>query len=298
MSTVTDAVAYASNRSWRRSRLRRGFGRFARGPLSIIGLIWIIVLVVVALFAPQLAPYPVAGDILVVNEAPSLAHWFGTNNVGQDMLTLCMYGVRYTLTIAAGATILSFCIGVFVGMMAGLQGGWLDQVLMRFTDFMYSFPSFVLAITVIEFTGQGIVSVIVMLGLTQWAGFARLSRGMTLTLRNSELVESGRAIGASRAFVIRHYVFPHVWSSISVYTAFFLVNIITQDGMLGLFYNVGPQPPNISFGSLLLLNTPDVLGFPWLLTMPVLVFVSILVSLIVVGEGLQTMLSPKGSVNL
>lgn len=298
MSAVSDALSYATGQPWRRSRLRRGFGRFARGPLAVVGLVWLAVLLAVTLFAPQLAPYPVTGNILVANEAPSFAHWFGTNNVGQDMLTLCMYGVRYTLTIASGATVLAFGIGVLVGMVAGLQGGWLDQVLMRFTDFMYSFPSFVLAITVIEFTGQGILSVIVMLGLTQWAGFARLSRGMTLTLRSSELIESGLAIGASRAFILRHYVFPHVFSSISVYAAFFLVNIITQDGMLSLFYNVGPQPPNISFGSLLLLNTPDVLGFPWLLTLPVCVFVSILVSLILVGEGLQAVLSPKGSVSL
>lgn len=298
MSVVHDAATFTSGHLWRLTRLRRGWGRFARGPLSVVGLIWVLVLIVVTIFGAQLAPYPEVGNILVANQAPSLAHWFGTNNVGQDMLTLCMYGVRYTLKIAAGATLLSFVIGVLIGMISGMQGGWLDQGLMRLTDFMYSFPSFVLAITVIEFTGQSVFAIILMLGLTQWAGFARLARGVTLTIVHSELIESGKAIGASNSFIIRHYVFPHVWSSISVYTAFFLVNVITLEGMLGLFYSVGPQPPNISFGALLLLNTPDVLGFPWMLTMPILVFVSILVSLVLVGEGLQSMLSPKGSVNL
>jgi len=298
MSLVTGTAVSEPPRKWQTVRLRRGWKRFTQGPLSIVGLAWLIILAVVTLWGPQIAPYPLAGNIFDGNQAPSWRHLFGTNSVGQDMLTVCMYGIGYTMKIAVGATATSFAIGVGIGLLAGMAGGWLDHVLMRWTDFMYSFPSFVFAMMLIELTGQGILSVIVMLGITQWAGYSRLARGMTLAIRNSELVESGRAIGASSLFITTRYVFPQVLSSLIVYTAFFLVNIITLEAMLGIFYGVGPQPPDISFGALILLNTPSVLGFPWLLTMPVLVFISLLVALVLCGEGLQTLLSPKGTMSL
>ena len=278
----------------RGSHFRAGWRRYLRAGLPAPALGWLIVLAVVALFGPRLAPYPLMGNLMAANQPPSLIHPFGTNNIGQDMLTLCMYGVRYTFAIAAGATAVAFCIGVGLGLLAGMAGGAVDEALMRVTDFMYSFPSFVVAVLLIQISGQGAIAIAAVLGVTQWAGFARLARGLVLSVRRSDLVESGRAIGASSFFITMRYVFPHVTYNIIVYTAFFAANAITLEAMLSIFTNTGPAPPAVSFGELMLTSIPNVLGFPWLLVMPVLVFISILIALVSVGEGLQAALSPKG----
>ena len=259
-------------------------------------LIWLIILAVVAIWGRELAPYPLRyANLFQGNEGPSLSHPFGTNSLGQDMLTMTMYGMRYTLAIGFGATVVSLMIGVVVGLISGMVGGILDEALMRFTDFMYAFPGFLFAAWLIGVLGQHIGDVIVVFGITQWAGFSRLTRGLVLTVRHSELVESGHAIGASEYFIGTRYILPQVVNSIIVYTAFVAVNIITLQAELSLFYGAGPALPLISFGQLIAQGTSYILGYPWLMVAPVAVLISLLVALVLVGEGLQAALNPKGN---
>ncbi len=298
MSVSTNQIVWPMGAAKRSSRLQRAWSRFAHDRMPVVGLLWLLILVIVAIFGQSLAPYPLVGDLASANQAPSIAHLFGTNNLGQDMLTVCMYGIRYTLEVGAGATVIAFLIGVVIGLVSGMAGGIVDQILMRFTDLMYSFPSLLFAIMLVQLFGESVFSIAFVLGITQWAGFSRLTRGLVLSIRNSELVESGHAIGATPFFISTRYVLPHVINSIIVYTAFFAVNAITLEAMMSIFEGIGPNPPMMSFGSLLIAGVPNVLGFPWMMAMPVLVFISILIALVVVGEGLQAALNPKGTTTL
>lgn len=274
----------------------KGWRRFAANRAALLGLLWLILFGVVAVWGRQLAPYSMQyANLFAGNEGPSLLHPFGTDSLGQDMLTMVMYGLRYTLAVGFGATVVALVVGVFIGLTSGMAGRLLDEGLMRLTDFVYAFPGFLFAAFIVgAFHGQTEV-VILAFGLTQWAGFARLTRGLVLTVRHSELVESGRAIGASRAFIALRYILPQVVNSIIVYTAFVAVNIITLQAELSLFYGTGPALPLISFGQLISQGTADVLGYWWLLVLPVGTLISLLVALVVVGEGLQAALNPKGN---
>lgn len=273
---------------------RRGWRRFRAQKMALVGLGWLILFAVVALFGREIAPYPLQyANLFQGNQGPSLAHPFGTNNLGQDMLTLIMYGMRYTLAIGLGATAVALVVGVLVGVTAGMAGGGVDEVLMRFTDFMYAFPGFLFAIMLIHLFGQRIEAIIIVFGITQWAAFARLARGLALTVRHSDLVESGHAIGASGWFIGIRYILPQVVNHIIVYTAFAAVNIITLQAEMSLFFGTGPPLPAVSFGALVMQGTQYVLGYPWLLIFPVAVLISLLVALILVGEGLQAALSPR-----
>ncbi len=273
-----------------------GWRRFADNKVAVIGLAWLVLFSIVALWGRQLAPYPMHyANLFAGNEGPSLSHPFGTDSLGQDMLTMVMYGLRYTLAVGFGATVVALVVGVLVGLTSGLAARWVDEILMRLTDFMYAFPGFLFAAFIIGVFHGAIGVVIGVFGLTQWAGFARLTRGLVLTVRHSELVESGHAIGASSTFIALRYILPQVINSIIVYTAFVAVNIITLQAELSLFYGTGPALPLISFGQLISQGTQDVLGYWWLLVMPVGTLISLLVALVVVGEGLQAALNPKGN---
>lgn len=274
----------------------QGWRRFTDNKWAVVGFAWLLLLGVVAVFAHQLAPYPMQyGNLFQANEGPSLMHPFGTDSLGQDMMTMVMYGLRYTLSVGFGATAVALGVGVVVGLASGMAERWVDEILMRLTDFMYAFPGFLFAVFIaIEFHGA-MEAVILSFGLTQWAGFSRLTRGLVLTVRHSELVESGHAIGASRTFIAVRYVVPQVINSIIVYTAFVAVNVIILQTDLAVWGAAGPPLPEVSFGQLISLGTTDILGYWWLLVMPVATLVSLLVSMIIAGEGLQAALNPKGS---
>lgn len=274
----------------------QGWRRFADNKAAVLGLAWLILFGIVAVWGRQLAPYPMQyANLFAGNEGPSLSHPFGTDSLGHDMLTMVMYGVRYTLAVGYGATVVALLVGVVIGLASGMAGRWIDEVLMRVTDFMYAFPGFLFAGFMVAIFHGATAVVILAFGLTQWAGFARLTRGLVLTVRHSELVESGHAIGASTYFIAVRYILPQVINSIIVYTAFVAVNIITLQAELSLFYGSGPPLPLISFGQLISQGTQDVLGYWWLLVMPVGTLISLLVALVVVGEGLQAALNPKGN---
>ena len=274
----------------------QGWRRFADNKVAVVGLGWLVWLAVVAIWGRELAPYPLQyANLFAGNEGPSLSHPFGTDSLGQDMLTMVMYGLRYTLAVGFGATAVSLVVGVVIGLASGMSGRWVDEVLMRLTDFMYAFPGFLFSAFIASLFHGRMSAVIAVFGLTQWAGFARLTRGLVLTVRHSELVESGHAIGASTVFIAFRYILPQVINSIIVYTAFVAVNIITLQAELSLFYGTGPALPLISFAQLISQGTVDVLGYWWLLVMPVATLISLLVALVVVGEGLQAALNPKGT---
>lgn len=294
MSLAQNAITDGHSLPQPVSQSRRAWRRFTRHKTAVGGLVWLCLVAIATLFGPWIAPHKlVFANFIVANEAPSWQYPFGTNELGQDMFSMAIYGTRFSASIAAGSTLIAFVIGSIIGLAAGMSKSWLDQVLMRFTDFMFAFPAFFFSIVLIEVFGRSLTAIVISIGILQWAGFARLIRGMVLTVRDSDLVESGLAIGASRFFIATRYVFPNIISSVIVYTAFAMVNMLNIEAMISLM-GFGPQPPLVDFGALISMGIRDVLGYSWLMYCPVGVFVLTLVSLVVVGEGLQSVLNPKG----
>ena len=276
----------------RRARFVRGWKRFAHGGLPAVGLFWLLVLVATAIFTPQT---PTLGNVFAGNEGPSLQYPFGTDAVGQSLLYLCMQGIQYTLLVSCTATLISAIVGMAMGLTAGMAAPWLDQILMRITDLFFSFPSFVAAVSLMFLLGHGDVAIIMIIGLTQWAGYSRLTRALVRPLRESDLAASAEVIGATKFYASMRYIFPSVVYNLLVYTAFNIVNVITLLAMLSFFAGLQPPPPAVSFGSLIELSVTNMLGFPWEFYFPVLALASILFAFTVVGDGLQAWLNPKGA---
>ncbi|WP_067616889.1 ABC transporter permease [Alicyclobacillus acidiphilus] len=275
-------------------RVGRSWKRFARGGFSVAGLVWLVILAIAAASRHQVVQI----DIFDAFSPPSWTHPFGTNNMGQDMFWMCMDGLRYTLMVACGATTVAALVGTTIGIVSGMRGGWLDQVLMRFCDYIYSFPAFLCAIMLISMFGSNAFNVIWVLGITQWAGYARLARGQVLAIRQSDLTESARSLGASELYVSTRYVLPHVISPLVVYSAFTAANLVMLEAMLDIVGGIGPKPPMFSFGAILFQDVTNILGYPWLLLFPLALFVSMLVSFVVVGDGLQAAFDPRGGTSL
>lgn len=294
MSLAQGALANTPLERPRNARKRRAWRRFARHKAAVVGLVWLCLIAVATIFGSWIAPHPlVFANFEIANLPPSWQYPFGTNELGQDMFSMAIYGTRFSAIIAVCATLISFVIGSLVGLTAGMGKPWLDNVLMRFTDFMFAFPSFFFSVILLALMGRGVFSIAIAIGILQWAGFARLIRGLVLTIRDGDLVESGVSIGASPLFIATRYVFPNVISSVIVYTAFAMVNMLNIEAMLSLM-GFGPEPPKTDFGELIALGIHDILGYPWLMICPVAVFIVTLVSLVVVGEGLQSVWNPKG----
>lgn len=158
----------------------------------------ILVVILIAIFAPVLAPYGEAEQDLISRlQGPSAAHWFGTDELGRDVFSRILYGSRLSLTIGILPSIISLVVGIFFGLLAGYFGGWVDYVIMRLADIMLSIPSLLLAMVVMYTLGQSTVNLFIALSLTSWASVARVVRSQTLSLKESEYVEAARSIGVS-----------------------------------------------------------------------------------------------------
>jgi peptide/nickel transport system permease protein len=261
--------------------------------MCIVSLVWLMVVALAAIIIPWVAPDGETHvNAYVANQGPSWNFPFGTDNIGHNMLSQNLYALRYSLAIGALATFIAFILGSVIGLIAGMTGGWVDQALMRVTDFMFAFPCFYLVMFLVADLGRTIFALSLSFGFVQWAGFARLVRGHTLALRNGELVESARAIGARPGYIAVSYIFPNVVNSLIVFAAFSISNMMVQEAVVS-FMGFGLPLPKPSFGMLLITGARDLFGFPWLFWGPAVLFITTLMALIFVGDGLQEALDVK-----
>ncbi|MCL6444963.1 MAG: ABC transporter permease, partial [Alicyclobacillus sp.] len=263
--------------------------RFSKSRLALCGAVWMLLMVLVAVFAPRLAPYSYGKFSLAVNQPPSTQYPFGTDEMGRDLRSLLLYAIRYAMEIASMATAVAFVIGVTIGLISGLSNRFVDQVLMRLTDAMYVFPAFYMAMVLVVDLGKHVWAIALSIGFVTWASFARLARGLTLSIRNTELMEAGRAAGASTFYLARWYVLPMIVNSMIVYTAFTMANAMIQEAYLD-FLGMGLPSPMPSFGLLLYQSARNLDGFPWQFWPPAIVFMGTLVALVFIGDGLQAAL--------
>jgi ABC-type dipeptide/oligopeptide/nickel transport system permease subunit len=267
--------------------------RFVRNKLAVAGVVMIAFIVLIAIFAPELAPYkPNAQDLFNVQSPPSAKHWFGTDLVGRDQLTRVMFGARIALIVGISSILLSVLIGVFLGSIAGYFGRFWDSLIMRICDIFFAFPILVGAIVIITVVGQGVTPVILSLAIFGWATIARLLRGSILSVRESEYVEAARSLGASRWRIVTRHILPNSFAPVLIFAAFSVGNAIIAEASLS-YLGVGVKPDVAEWGNMVATGQPNFQTQPWLSLLPGAAVVFTVLAFVFVGDGLRDALDPK-----
>jgi peptide/nickel transport system permease protein len=267
--------------------------RFKRNHLAMLGLAIVILLVLVAVFAPLIAPYSITDrDIGHYREKPSADHWFGTDTIGRDVFSRVVYGARVSLKIGIAATTIGLVIGLFLGAIAGYAGRGVDSLIMRITDIFLAIPYIVLAVAIASMLGRSENTVILVLGFTGWLGICRIVRSSFLSLKQLEYVEAAVALGYSRWRVMFRHILPNALQPIIVYGTIAVGSVILAEAALS-FLGVGPTDPTPAWGLMVadakgvLSTAPHMLFFPGLA-----IFVTVL-AFVFIGDGLRDALDPK-----
>lgn len=269
--------------------------RFLKNKLAMIGFILLTLFVLAAVLAPILTNYlRDTIDLMSIESRPSLKHLLGTDELGRDVLTRLLYGGRVSLGVALTATILQLLIGVTLGSISGFYGKWIDNAIMRLVDTVMCFPFFVIAITIAALIGPSAWNVILIIGLLQWTGVARIVRAEILSLKHSEFIEAARAMGFSNFKIIFNHLLPNILSPVIVNATLSVAQGILMEAGLS-FLGLGVKQPEPSWGNILsAAQSMRVLQNEWWLWIPagLLVFLSVL-SINFVGDGLRDALDPK-----
>ena len=267
--------------------------RFRRNRFAMGGGMLVLLLFLVAVLAPILAPYdPGHIDTNILLQPPSAAHWLGTDELGRDVLSRMIYGSRISLMVGFVAVGLATFIGVIVGAVSGYYGGWVDEVMMRFVDVMLTFPSFFLILAVIAMLEPSIVNVMIVIGITGWMGVARLVRAEFLSLRKRDFVAAAQSIGQSDFAIIFRHILPNAMAPVLVSATLGIAGAILTESALS-FLGIGVQPPTPSWGSILT-EGKNYIEFAWWLS--VFPGVSILFTVLgynLLGEGLRDALDVR-----
>jgi len=291
-ATVT-ARGPKSGREAMWGEVRAGVLRLLGNPLATIGLVIIGLLILIAIFAPVIAPFdPVAQSLSRALQPPSDVHWFGTDEYGRDIFSRVIYGSRITLYIVFLVTITVSPIGLLIGTVAGYFGGWIDAVLMRITDIFLSFPSLILALAFVAVLGPSLQNAILAIALTNWPSIARLARAETLTVRNSDYVAAAKLQGASAARIILRQIVPMCMSSVIVRSTLNMAGVILTAAGLG-FLGLGAQPPTPEWGAMTSTGRRYMLDYWWLVTTPGLAIVIVSLAFNLFGDGLRDVLDSR-----
>ena len=242
---------------------------------------------VAAIVGPWLSPWDFdAVDWDSINTAPSLAHWFGTDGVGRDLLTRTLTGARVSIAIAIAATAVSCCIGIPWGATAGYLGGRVDQLMMRFVDGLYALPFILLVILLVALFGRNIVLLFAALGAVSWLDLARIVRGATLAVKNEAYLEAARGLGASTFIIVRRHVVPNVMGPALVYATLTVPGVIIAESFLS-FLGLGVQEPQTSWGVLIADGAREMHSSPWQLVFPATLLTTTLFALNILGDRLR-----------
>ncbi|MCD7832574.1 MAG: ABC transporter permease [Lachnospiraceae bacterium] len=260
--------------------------------LAAFSAVIILIILLMAVFAPVIAPYGEAEqDLLNRLQAPSAAHWLGTDELGRDVFSRLLYGARVSLSIGIIPSIISLLIGIFLGLTAGYFGGWYDYVIMRLADVMLSVPSLLMAMVVMYTLGSSITSLFIALIIVDWASVARVVRSQTLSLKESEYVEAARSIGVGRFTIMVRHILPNCIPSLIVLFTLNVPSAILSESSLS-FLGIGVQPPAASWG--LIVNQAKQFLFtqPWLCLAPCIAIMIVVLAFNFLGDGLRDVLDP------
>jgi peptide/nickel transport system permease protein len=268
---------------------RRTLRRFLHHRLAVIGAIILGILTLGAIFAPVIAPYePNAINLTKISQPPDAENWFGTDRVGRDIFSRVLYGGRISLSVGVVAVAIYLTIGFIIGALSGYLGGWVDNVLMRFTEIIMCFPTFVLILILVGMLGPNIGNVMLVIGLFGWTGVARLVRGQVLQLRELDFVTAARAIGGGRWYVMARHIAPNVIGPLTVAGSLGIAGAILTEAGLS-FLGLGVVQPTPSWGSILneARNPATLATQPWLWLAPGAAISLAVLAANFIGDGLR-----------
>ena len=265
--------------------------RLLRTPLAAISLAVLAAIVALAVIVPQCVPWTHASGGPF--ERPSPSHWLGTDDSGYDNLSRIAVGARVSLGVAIGAEIAIVLLGCAVGLIAGYFGGWIETILMRFTDMMFAFPDILLAILVAVILRGGLANIFVALAITGWPGIARLVRAQTLSLRGREFIDAARALGVPDSQIVLRHILPNIMSALVVASTVDIAGLVVAESTLS-FLGIGVQPPLVSWGSLIAwsLESQYLDIHPELTYYPALFLMATVLSINFLGDALRDALDP------
>lgn len=288
------AVAKLSgNARPQRSEFSRIWRRFRRHRLGVAGLTFIALLVVTALLADLLAPYsPIQSVSGMRGVGPSWSHPLGFDHIGRDILSRIIYGTRIALIVGIGATGIAVTIGVLVGATAGYFGGWVDNLLSRAVDTLMAFPTLVLLIALTAVVGPSLRTVVIVIGATVWAQYARVVRADTMSLRERDFTLAARVAGATNARIIFRHLVPNVLGPVIVLASLAVGGIIIYESTLS-FLGLGIQPPEPSWGGMLADGRAYIVHYPHIAIAPGVMITLTVLAFNLLGDGLRDALDPR-----
>lgn len=262
-------------------------------PLALAGFIIIMVMFLLAMLAPWIAPYdPDAFDVKAILLGPSWQHWMGTDGLGRDVFSRMLFGGRISLLVGLVAVGISTAIGIVLGALAGYYRGWVDTVIMRLVDIMLSIPSFFLILAVIAFLTPSIINIMIVIGLTSWMGVTRLVRAEFLSLSNREFVLASRTLGAKDMRLIFIHLLPNSLTPIIVSAVLGVAGAVLLESGLS-FLGLGVQAPQASWGNILT-DGKEYIQFAWWLSLyPGMAILLTVLGYNLLGEGLRDALDPR-----
>lgn len=268
--------------------------KLKKNKLAMLGMFFLILLAIMAIFVPIFSPYLVtATDYPSQNKAPSMTHWFGTDEAGRDVFTRTWYGARISLFVGLMAALIDFFIGIIYGGISGYKGGKVDLIMMRIIEVLYGLPHLLVVILLMVVMGSSLTTIIVALTITGWVGMARIVRGQVLQLKNYEFVTASKSFGAKTSRIIRKNLLPNTMGPIIVQMTLTVPSAIFAEAFLS-FLGLGISAPFASWGVMANDALPVILsGHWWRLFFPALFISLTMFAFNVLGDGLQDALDPK-----
>jgi len=267
--------------------------------LATAGAAMIVVFVVLALFAPWIAPQdPAHIDLPARLMGPSSSHWFGTDELGRDILSRVIYGARVSMLVGTCVVATSLTLGLILGSIAGYYGGFLDRFLniILMNAFM-AFPGILLAIAIVAFIGPGLFNVVLALSIGGWVGYARLVRAQVLAVKEREFVEAARALGANDLRIVVRHILPNIIQPVIVQAAIGMAGAILAEATMS-FLGLGVPPPTATWGSMLSDGRSHLFDAPHLVLFPALAVMLAVLSFNFVGDGLRDYLDPRARIEV
>lgn len=269
--------------------------RFFSNKLAVVGLVLVVLLVAMAVFAPQLAPFDPSSQNLRARRAPPNAeHLLGADSLGRDIFSRILYGARVSLTISVLAVGFGMTVGSFLGMVAGFRGGLLDTVIMRIMDMLLAFPYLLLAILIVSVLGPGVPNTILAIGIWTTPAFARVARGTVAGMRDRDFIQAARSLGARDPRILTRHLLPNTVATLVVYGALNLAYAVLMESALS-FLGLGVQPPTASWGGMIATGRDFITTAPHIITIPGIFIAVTVLAFNLLGDGLRDALDPRMS---
>ena len=271
------------------------FDRLKKNKLAVISGFVLIALIVLAIFAPWIAPHSYSYQNLELGAVgPSSTYWLGTDTLGRDQFSRILYGARVSLLVGFVATAVALVIGVSWGIVAGFFGGKIDSTMMRIVDILYGLPFIIFIVLLMVIFGRNIWLLFLAIGAVEWLTMARIVRGQVLTLKNQEFVLAAQAMGVRNLSLFFRHILPNILGTIAVYATLTIPQVMLLEAFLS-FLGLGVQPPMSSWGTLIRYGVESMEEYPWMLIFPGLIFTITLFCLNFFGDGLRDAIDPRSS---